>query len=127
MDEPRPDAIPGITLVGTNLQTQSPFFRLPRELRTPVYEAIRGTVQHVVRDAQGEYRFPLCITDHKGPDARQIPPPGFTPPISTFEDPVWSRRLASSWGNHWQCEEASRQGDAFPLALLALLLTCKRM
>ena len=124
MNEPCPTTI---VSSGADLQMQSSFFRLHTELRLSVYEALRGIGLHVTRNAEGRYTFPSCVADHEAPDCRQIPPPDSRYPVLTFEDPVWIRRLASPWGNHWKCEEESSRGEAPSIPFLALLLTCKRV
>jgi hypothetical protein len=48
-----------------------------------------------------------------------------------FSDTMWARRLRSSWGPHWKCEEvALRTDDNYEAAYginTAVLLVCKRM
>ncbi|KAF4413486.1 hypothetical protein CFRS1_v009336 [Colletotrichum fructicola] len=49
-----------------------------------------------------------------------------------FDDPVWIRRVESSWGCHWKCEEIylnGAEGDdrISHMPLLSLLLTSKTM
>lgn len=115
-------------------QRQSLLLRLPIEVRRRIYDAVWeeiGLTQHVyVKD--GRYTHRACITDHDAPDERQaeirkIYPAG----ESWFHDPVWSRRLLSSWVNHWRCEEAAVEAVSGGLPastpFLPLLLSCKRV
>ncbi|KAH3950607.1 hypothetical protein HBH53_072160 [Parastagonospora nodorum] len=39
---------------------------------------------------------------------------------------VWARRLKSTWGRHWKCEETMREGKA-NIDMYVLLTTCKKL
>jgi hypothetical protein len=39
-------------------------------------------------------------------------------------DYVWARRIESSWGPHWTCEENIQIGN---MSAMSLLLSCERM
>lgn len=112
-------------------QRESALLRLPIEVRRQIYEATweaAGSTRHVyIKD--GRYTHTTCITDHDAPDERQIELSKIFKLGSTFlDDPTWSRRLLSSWVNHWRCEEAAAAQDTpVPTPFLALLLCCKRM
>lgn len=115
-----------------NSQRESALLRLPIEVRRQIYDAVweaAGLTRHIyIKD--GRYAHMTCITDHDGPDERQVELWKIFKIRSTFlEDPVWSRRLLSSWVNHWRCEETAvaTQGSQAPTPFLALLLCCKRM
>lgn len=108
--------------------------RLPIEVRLQIYDELwedAGYTRHVyVKD--GKYTHTKCITDHDAADERQVEVAKIYPMSERFlEHPVWSRRLVSSWVNHWRCEEAAvaamDQGPPVPTPFLALLLCCKRM
>lgn len=114
-------------------QRQSPLLRLPIEIRRYIYDDVfedAGLTQHVyVKD--GRYTHTRCITDHDGPDERQVEVGKIYPRENrSFHHPVWSRRLLSSWANHWRCEEAAvaaaEEGPPTPTPFWALLLCCKR-
>lgn len=128
-------------------QLQSPFFRLAFEVRERIYNALwdsTETTWHVfVRN--GRLTHARCITGHDAPvDARhqlQItedhPARDIMYPDSEVRwcEPLWSRRLLSSWCNHWACEEAAL-ADSKPWwrfkrrprsPFLPVLLTCKKM
>ena len=102
-------------------QDKSPFFRLPNELRLPIYElTVLLLPQHVTRDSDGRYGVSLCIGDHEGPDSCE------NPPGRLEEHATWSCRLASAWGNHRECE--ARMLDGFPAHNpMAMLRVCKRL
>ncbi|SPO00284.1 uncharacterized protein DNG_03129 [Cephalotrichum gorgonifer] len=113
-------------------QQQSAFLRLPIEVRSPIYDMVfdqADLVQHVYVK-NGRFTHATCITDHDAPDERQIEVEEAFPRTETsFNHPVWSRRLLSSWSNHWRCEEAAEAaGDTpTPMPFWSLLLSCKRM
>ncbi|KAK8011149.1 hypothetical protein PG990_010114 [Apiospora arundinis] len=126
-----------------DLQHQSTFFgRLPREIRDMVYLAmwdVSGTHQHVFEYAEGcgeVTHFP-CILATGEEDSRNDEfeklwrQQQARRPRSLVEDPVWARRMSSTWHEHWKCEEAmlaSREEGRKPGTLfLPSLLTCKRM
>jgi hypothetical protein len=104
-----------------DIQARSRLFQLPAELRLSIYEYLSQTPLHVVGGSDGRHRFVLCVADHEAPDSRQVPPSDPDGPKPPLQDATWSRRLSSSWGNHWRCEEAMAPAPA------ALLRACKRL
>lgn len=115
-------------------QCQSALLRLPIEVRVRIYDEVleeAGRTQHVyVKD--GRYTHTACVTDHDAPDERQVEVEKIYNTNKRFlNNPVWSRRLLSSWSNHWRCEEsavaATADGPPTPTPFLSLLLSCKRM
>lgn len=115
-------------------QLDSALLRLPIEVRLQIYDELwedAGYTRHVfIRN--GAYAHMKCITDHDAADERQAEVEKIYPMSERFlEDPVWSRRLVSSWVNHWRCEEAAvaamTEGPQDPSPFLPVLLCCKRM
>lgn len=116
-----------------NSQRESALLRLPIEVRRQIYDAAweeAGLTRHIYIK-NGCYTHTSCITDHDAEDERQVELWRTFPIRGTFlDDPIWSRRLLSSWVNHWRCEEAAAaaaKGPPVPTPFLALLLCCKRM
>lgn len=85
----------------------------PLEVRRAIYIYLVATSVHILRMDDGALRISPCV----GPD-RNAENVGFE--RRTVSNPpycqVWGRRLASSWGLHWECEEialkyARQRGD----------------
>ncbi|KAK8105789.1 hypothetical protein PG999_009148 [Apiospora kogelbergensis] len=129
--------------MSADLQHQSTFFGgLPREIRDMIYLAmwdVSGTHQHVFEHSDGGgnvTHFP-CILAAGEEDSRNDEfemlwrQQQAHRPRSLVKDPVWARRMSSTWHEHWKCEEAmmaSREQGTRPGTLfLPSLLTCKRM
>lgn len=114
-----------------NAQRQSAFLRLPIEVRHRIYGEVfveAGLAQHIyVKD--GRYTHTACMTDHDAPDERQVEVEKiYNHRKKRFlSHPVWSRRLLSSWANHWRCEEAAMEAPPVPTPFIGLLLACKQM
>jgi hypothetical protein len=112
-----------------DMQSQSLLFRLPFELRHPIYEELwtaAGSIQHVLVTEGGKLTHLACVTDHKAPDDRQTEIDKIRTDTYQFRNLVWARRLISPWGNHWKCQEALADGRSGPTPFLAMLLACKR-
>ncbi|KAK7982048.1 hypothetical protein PG988_004286 [Apiospora saccharicola] len=125
------------------LQHQSVLFgKLPREIRDMVYLAmwdVSGTQQHVFEheDGSGDVTHFPCILAAGETDSRNDEfetmwhKQQARRPRSLVEDPVWARRMSSTWNEHWKCEEAmlARMGEGRKSETLFLpsLLTCRRM
>ncbi|GKT48488.1 uncharacterized protein ColSpa_08669 [Colletotrichum spaethianum] len=118
-------------------QRQSVFFRLPYEVREPIYRQLlraAGRRQHIFV-ANGRYTHTRCLIDDDedggGPDERQVELRRLMGEARRISHPIWARRLLSSWNCHWRCEEAAMaeaEGSASePTPLLAVLLSCKMM
>lgn len=115
-------------------QRQSILLRLPIEVRQRIYDKAfeeAGLTQHIYVK-EGRYAHTPCITDHDAPDERQAEIQRIYPVEETcLTNPVWSRRLLSSWVNHWRCEEAAMEaatdGSPTPTVFMSLLLTCKQV
>lgn len=120
-----------------NPQPASRLFTSPLEIRRAIYIHLINTAGiHVVRTEQGILRLSACVgpdlyAGHTG-DERDTP-------CRTRR----GRRLASSWGPHWECEEsvlrtmgelegiADDDGESQTQATwrtnAAILRVCKRM
>lgn len=129
-------------------QNQSTLLRIPLELRNEVYSYLLPRQLHAyLRD--NEIRLSTCFEPDK--DARSSAYPHKYPfrkygecedkpsddydrhPYDGSERRSWEgpnqkleyvRRLQSSWGPHWMCEEGAREGIG---ETMALLLACKQM
>jgi hypothetical protein len=120
-------------LQSSNLPTTSKLFNAPIEIRRAIYVHLINTDGvHVVRTEQGKIRLSPCVE----PDLDA----GYT----GFErhttgdwsaDAVWGRRLVSTWGPHWKCEEIAlkreaerdEEYEAVWRNIGALLRVCRRM
>ncbi|KAK8051499.1 hypothetical protein PG993_002884 [Apiospora rasikravindrae] len=129
--------------MSADLQHQSVFFgKLPREIRDMVYLAmwdVSGTQQHIFEHEEGSghvTHFP-CILATGEQDSRNHEFEKLwhrqqaCRPRSLVEDPVWARRMSSTWNEHWRCEEAMlanrEKGNKSSTLFLPSLLTCRRM
>lgn len=128
-------------------QDASPLFNIPLELRRAIYANLAGfSAQHIHSvagsDGSSRLRFTPCIApgasdqdeldgSERCPDPRA---PGKRYPIVS---PIFRRRLLSSWGPHWMCEELALHprdcGQDVQAAVsvssdyLSHLRVCKRM
>lgn len=131
-----PPVSPDADVFGKTADSQlgSALLRLPIEVRLQIYDELledAGYTRHIYVK-NGAYTHTKCITDHDATDERQVEVKKVYPMSERFlQHPVWSRRLVSSWVNHWRCEEAAvaamADGSPVPTPFLALLLCCKRM
>jgi hypothetical protein len=85
---------------------------LPLELRHEVYHYVIqpfGKDMHIFQ-CDGRYTNCACVTDHGVTDGRQeaIETLCAEQPIRArrYYSPLWRKRLASTWANHFRCEEA---------------------
>ena len=103
-------------------QPKSALLRLPAELRHQVYLYILPDGIHI-RLHGSELNLSPCL---------EQPQPRTSPHVGGYErkpdgygDILWGRRLDSTWGPHWMCEEhVSTITDKFDLTLA---LVCKSM
>lgn len=144
MFPPSPGFIsPGIDLSSSaDPQLQSVFFgRLPREIRDMIYHEmweVSGSRQHVFETEDGPTlgHFPCVLTprekDTRNEDFERLwDRQQERRPRSLVVDAPWAERMASSWHEHWKCEEAMRasraSGSQTGTLFLPSLLTCRRM
>lgn len=102
---------------GINNQEASGFFTLPAEPRHAVYEQLFMNLagQHVnyLADENGTHRFKLTpctapvISDNRYGKERCIPQY-----VSAHD--IYRRRLKSTWGPHWSCEELANRWRVYP-------------
>ncbi|KAK8102369.1 hypothetical protein PG984_015515 [Apiospora sp. TS-2023a] len=91
-------------------QSSSRLFIVPIEIRRAIYADLIETVGvHMSLSSQGRFRLTRCFdpdlgAEHVGDERR---PGGYSDP----DDRIWARRLASTWGPHWQCEESALVRD----------------
>ena len=96
-------------------QDASHFFSIPLELRRDVYghlfDLAAGHHIQYMTEGNGPHHFRLtpCTAPTRSDDEGR---PGLgnernpdQSPGSTVEGPIYMRRLLSSWGPHWMCEE----------------------
>lgn len=116
-------------------QEQSPLFSLPPEVRDAIYTYILPNAIHIFL-REGKVAASTCMEPEiaKFRTGRERMPreeelAGFRERSSQR---VWARRLRSSWGPHWQCEEivqrtaGHRKSDTGKM-VLKMLLVCRRM
>lgn len=85
------------------MQAVNMLLNSPIEIRRAIYVHLidtRGV--HIVRTENGEFSLSACVgpdlyAGHTGYERRTT--------NDAWSDPVWGRRLVSSWGPHWECEE----------------------
>ncbi|OIW26320.1 hypothetical protein CONLIGDRAFT_683309 [Coniochaeta ligniaria NRRL 30616] len=115
-------------------QEQSQLFRLPLEVRYAIYGYLVPNAIHVfVR--QGKLALSPCGEPEVSGDMRHLgyerkPVEDQSISCARSREDIWVRRLQSSWGPHWQCEEEA-QGTAHEATrdetTTTLLLVCRRM
>ncbi|KAF2253803.1 hypothetical protein BU26DRAFT_561075 [Trematosphaeria pertusa] len=112
-----------------NPQVGSKFFSAPLEIRQMIYGYIFPYGVHAYL-RQGKLHSSACVEprangDYDGGERRDESSDWRTP------GPIWSRRLQSSWGPHWKCEEVAlsmgRSWEAAGDADMVMLRACKRM
>ncbi|RYO91860.1 hypothetical protein DL762_001940 [Monosporascus cannonballus] len=115
-------------------QSQSRFFPMPIEIRQAIYAHIIPSAVHLFLQQEDKVAVSACIgpcpeRDLSGMERR-----------STGDwrtDAIMARRLRSSWGPHWKCEEvalglggsyADKMCDvARNVTMSAILAACKKM
>ncbi|KAK0744034.1 hypothetical protein B0T18DRAFT_195007 [Schizothecium vesticola] len=141
-----PTALAEQTVAAIDNQDASPLFKIPLELRRAIYaNLVDVSARHICSvagsDGISRLRFTLCIapgpSDEDYLDGSERCPELYESDIPVA-GPIFKRRLLSSWGPHWMCEElafhpqdcsedalqaaSSLFGDAF-----SFLRACKRM
>ncbi|KAK8070729.1 hypothetical protein PG997_010932 [Apiospora hydei] len=116
-----------------NLQSTSSLFLVPIEIRRAIYADLIDTAGiHITLSPQGRIRLTRCLdpelsAGHLGGERR--PPPS----ADGSGMQKYRRRLASTWGPHWECEEvALADGEegtdgSHAGSRNSFLATCKRL
>ena len=116
-----------VTRASIDPQLGSGLFLAPIEIRRAIYVHLIPNGVHVFF-RQGKIHLSVCVEpspagDHDGSDRKTTG--------DWLSDTMWARRLRSSWGPHWKCEEvATRTDDNYEAACdinMTVLLVCKRM
>lgn len=107
-------------------QAQSSFFKLAAEIRQQIYGDLYPDGVHFLL-VDGVPRLTRCEGADDDSDRR----PGGN---AGYFDPLWARRVESSWGCHWRCEEAYLNmkegqvtGSHQDAPAIPELLACKRL
>lgn len=121
----------------TDPQLQSGFFRLPIELRDEIYRRLDLPAFHLCRQGQrivlSTCKTPNPSHEDDGSERHRSVYPSLNPAdylrFSNSADylvskPEWARRLRSTWGPHWACEESLADEGA---GVASRMLVCKRM
>lgn len=103
-------------------QAKSQFFSFPAEIRDAIYAYLVPNAVHVfMRECNAV--ISTCLEPNIGADLsgwERKPDPRLDD--RSDADAVWGRRLRSSWGPHWRCEEVAQT-----TTVMALFSVCKRM
>jgi len=121
-----------------NAQEGSRFFSIPIELRHAIYlNAFQFAERHLrcVTEKDGSRCFRLTpCTEPVMPSADAATNGWERNPSNEWQDPIFQRRLASSWGPHWACEELAlnlwyidQQREENARNLCSALRVCKKM
>lgn len=121
-----------------NKQHQSAFFTTPTEIRHAIYANIVPDQIHVScretddRISGRGLRFSPCVQLEKDGDAdcikQRASKADWNADMNSWS-PTFLRRLQSSWGPHWRCEETlfHANDNCTIKNALAPLFVCKRM
>ncbi|KAI1359525.1 hypothetical protein F5Y08DRAFT_319490 [Xylaria arbuscula] len=102
------------------------FLSAPLEIRHAIYALILPRAVHVFL-SRGRLRLSMCLDPNLGDDNHdgRERKPGTDTDTDHEHRSKWARRLRSSWGPHWECEE-SVYGDCY-LDVDSLILLCKQV
>jgi hypothetical protein len=89
-------------------QHESKLLSMPAEIRQAIYAQIFHGQTHAFL-SQGRIHLSVCLQPNLGDD-RHDGRERVTTPDWRQDDPGWARRLRSTWGVHWECEEAAYGG-----------------
>ncbi|KAH7333209.1 hypothetical protein BKA65DRAFT_538906 [Rhexocercosporidium sp. MPI-PUGE-AT-0058] len=114
-----------MTELDSHSQPNSPLLCAPLEVRRAIYAHFDSQLHMFL--LQGAVRLSPCLqpnlgdNNHAGHERRY--------PEEGAAEVVWARRLDSSWGPHWECEELAFATDDKPQnnPIYKLLFVCKRM
>jgi hypothetical protein len=114
-------------------QHQCKFFAAPAEIRYAIYAYLIPDRIHL-SFREKRFRLSLCIQrDQDGaPNCINRQSNAANLVGDGEKDSIYARRLRSSWGSHWRCEEIAIQMEEecemnWDNTAKALLLVCKRM
>lgn len=111
------------------------FALVPLEVRQAIFALLNPHAVHILLQQDGRIRVSTCVENAGDSDLigneRQVTGDWRT-------DKIWVRRLNSSWGPHWKCQELALestkdcgyQGDDLLSscgAIVRMPLVCKRM
>ncbi|KAF4946654.1 hypothetical protein FSARC_14144 [Fusarium sarcochroum] len=113
-------------------QLESGLVQLPSEIKHMIFQLLwedAGTFQHLIL-RWGRVVGMACVTDVTGPDEVRDECAKLT--RSSIDDhPVLWKRLASTWGVHWKCQELYESNLAIKSTgrrpFLPLLLSCRQL
>lgn len=106
------------SLVHVNSQSHSPLFRLPIDIRYIVYSYLTDVTNLHIIPRDRHLGLSTCFSPEIFPE-EEIGDARRSTPTFDLRDPDWIRRLDSTWGPHWRCEEAAL-GISAPLWSKAL-------
>ncbi|KAK8015581.1 hypothetical protein PG991_008469 [Apiospora marii] len=109
-------------------QLDSQFMSAPTEIRRSIYQhLIAPSSIHVFLSPRGRLQVSTCLEPPISPPLGGWHQTAYKrrPKDAGDHDPTWARRLMSSWGPHWKCEEASHTHDLDYISIL--LSVCKKM
>lgn len=113
----------------TQPQRGSTLMQLPLEIRNAIFQELwndAGVSQHIVLQDNRRYLRARCVTDHTRPDSLMDECARFN--TSCIEDPLIWRRLMSSWGPCWKCEELYQSTKQTPWSpFLSMMLACRQL
>jgi hypothetical protein len=115
-------------------QHQCKFFAAPTEIRQVIYAHLIPDRIHLSL-CKNEIRLSACVQRDKddNPDCMYMQLDGADIlSDSHLKDAVYARRVQSSWGPHWRCEEAAYHMEEdcktnYSETAMVLLRLCKRM
>ncbi|KAH7067752.1 hypothetical protein FB567DRAFT_541629 [Paraphoma chrysanthemicola] len=112
----------------TASQMQCTLFKLPLELRHAIYAYLVPYGIHI-NIRQGVFYLSICVQPR--PHASYYGAERERSKYSHGPDPIYPRRLRSSWGPHWKCEEIALRTNHTVEALressMDFMLACKMM
>ncbi|KAF2731012.1 hypothetical protein EJ04DRAFT_514854 [Polyplosphaeria fusca] len=110
-------------------QRQSRLLQLPAELQQAIFIDCIPNRIHICLQ-QDKLRCFTCVLSATG-DGENLDDSKREPGSGAHSNALWARRLASSWGSHWRCEEMAytrpRERPMIQNTPMSLLLVCKEM
>ena len=99
-------------------QEQSPLLSLPLEVRQAIFAYVIPSAIHVFLQ-QGKLAVSACV---KPEIASELAGWERRPWGDEYSETLFGHRLQSSWGPHWQCEEA-----AGSVGGMGVFFVCKKL